>query len=165
MAGQPMFERILLFLDASDASLAAAAKAIDLAKKEEAELVAVSVLDTDTLNMLLKTKIFLSDERDEYEQELEAHAKKYQRYAQKMAEAAGLDVEFEMLRGVPHRVIAEAAHRHRADLVVMGTAREQVGKRSLLTRERQLILGEVGCAVLMVPPEAGEEKADEPKGS
>ena len=105
----------------------------------------------------VQIKIFLDDERDEYELELEHHAERYQQYVEKLAASARVKVEFEMLKGVVHRVIADAARRHRADVIVMGTAKEQVGKRSLLSRERQMILGEVDCAVLLVPPESGGE--------
>ena len=151
MARSQLFRRILLFVDSSDAGMAAAGHAIQLAQDQKASLVAVSVVDTDTLNMLLKTKIFLADERDEYEKELEHHGERYLRYVEKLADEAKIKVEFELLKGVAHRVIAAAARRHKADVIVMGTAKEQVGKRSLVTRERQMILGEVDCAVLLVP--------------
>lgn len=149
-----LFQRILLFVDASDAGMSAAARAIEIAKKENAALTALSVVDTDTLNMLLKTKIFLADERDEYERELEHHADRYRRYVEKLAQAEGVKVEFQVLKGVVHRVVAHAAKQVRADLVVMGTAKETKGHRCLLSRERQMILGEVECAVLLVPYEA-----------
>ncbi len=153
MARPQTFQTILLFVDSSDAGMAAAAKAIEIAKKEGATLLGVSVVDTDTLNMLLKTKIFLDAERKEYESELEGQADKYQRYVGKLAEAAGVKVDFQVLRGVPHRAIADAAREAHADLVVLGTAKESIGQRCLLSRERQLILAEVDCAVLLVPAE------------
>ena len=146
-----LFQRILLLVDSSDAGMAAAARAIEIAKKESAALMALSVVDTDTLNMLLKTKIFLADERDEYERELEHHAEKYRRYVEKLAHAEGVKVEFQVMKGVVHRVVADAAKRAQADLIVMGTAKETKAHRSLLSRERQMILGEVECAVLLVP--------------
>ena len=152
MARSQMFETILLFIDSSDAGVAAAGVAIQIAKEQKAKLVAVTVVDTETLNMLLRTKIFLAEERDEYEAELAHEAERYQRYVEKLARAEKIKVEFRTLKGVAHRMVAEAAHDIGADLIVMGTAQEKIGQRNLLSRERQMILGEVGCSVLLVPP-------------
>lgn len=146
-----IFQKILLFIDSSDASMAAAAQAVQIAKKEKASLVGLSVVDTDTLNMLLKTNIFLDNERDEYEQELENNAAKYQAYVEKLAKVEGVKIEFQMEKGVAHRVLADAARDLGTDLIVLGAAKESIGRRCLLSRERQLILAEVDCAVLLVP--------------
>ena len=148
--GNPL-HNILVYIDGSESSIVAAQMAIAMAKTFGSKLKIVYVVNENLLNELLKAKVFVQMEKMDYERDLEEDGKRYLNYVEKLADAARVKVRFEMLKGVAHRVIADAARQHSADLIVMGTAKEQVGQRSLLSKERQMILGEVDCAVLLVP--------------
>ena len=80
------FAPILLMVDSSEAVGRAARRAVDLAARLNARIVAVTVVDTETLGRLLKGKILVQEEMEEFERDLAASSERYLRMAAKVAE-------------------------------------------------------------------------------
>jgi len=144
------YSTILLFAEGSDEGMRAARDAIHLAADEQATLVIISVVDTSTLRQLLSSRIFVEEEMKEYEQELEQSCRKRLNYVAQMADQAGVKNRTGLLRGACHSVILREQKEHDADLLVMGSFRATMAKRDLMAHEKQLIVDELPCPVLLV---------------
>ncbi|MGH2896000.1 MAG: universal stress protein [Solirubrobacteraceae bacterium] len=121
-----MFQRILLAWDGSEVALRAFDVAIDVTRRYEAELVAVSIAYSPA---------HAETEADRAESSDAAH-----RYLQNTfddvkdrAERAGVDVEHEIIEGdPPARALLDYVHRHGTDLIVCGHHHERRAGRLLL---------------------------------
>ena len=145
-----MFERILLLVDSTEATAAAAECAVSLAKLCRAELIALSVVDTETLKELLTYKIMVPEEMEDYEKDLEHTGRRQLALVEEQAKKAGVDVRTVHKKGSVHAVVLGEQASAQADLIVLSGFRPSLVKRDLLAREKQLILDEAGCAVIVV---------------
>jgi len=64
-----IFRNILVVVDGSEASFRAAEYAVQLAKQLGCNATALAVVDTELLNRLLQSRIFVEEERAEYERD------------------------------------------------------------------------------------------------
>jgi len=145
-----MFKRILLLVDSTEAAGAATQSAISLAKLCGAKLIALSVVDTETLKELLTYKIMVAEEMEEYEQELGHSGRRQLALVEEKARKERVDVECVHKKGSIHSVVLAQQAASEADLVVLSGFRPSVMKRDLLAKEKQLILDEAGCPVMVV---------------
>lgn len=145
-----MFKRILLLVDSSEASLATTEHAIAMAKQYQIELLALSVVDVATLRELLTYKIMVPEEMEEYERELESSARHQLAIVEEMARVAGVQIQTFQAKGVIHAVTVTYQKTHGADLVVLGYYKASQVNRDLLAREKQQILDECSCPVMIV---------------
>jgi nucleotide-binding universal stress UspA family protein len=141
---------ILLFAEGSEEGMQAARDAINLAADEGAALIIASVVDTNTLKQLLSSHIFVQEEMEEYEQELEESCRRQINYVAQLAKKAKVKHRTELLRGACHTVILRMQKEARADLLVMGAYRATTVGRDMMAREKQLIVDEIPCPVLLV---------------
>ena len=145
-----IYSTILLFAESSEAGMTAARDAIHLAADEGATLVAAAVVDTSTLKQLLSYHIFVEEEMEEYERELEESCRKQLNYIAQLADEAGVKNRTALLRGACHSVLLREQKERGADLLVMGAFRATTTKRDLMAHEKQLIIDEIPCPVLLV---------------
>lgn len=148
--GKRTYSTILLFAEGSDEGMKAARDAINLAADENATLIVAAVVDTNTLKQLLSYRIFVEEEMAEYEAELEESCRKQMNYIAQLADRAGVKNRTTLLRGACHTAILREQKEHNADLLVMGAYRVSTAKRDLMAREKQLIVDEIPCPVLLV---------------
>jgi len=144
------YSTILLFAEGSQEGMKAARDAIGLAVDEEATLVIAAVVDTSTLRQLLSSHIFLQEEMEEYERDLEESCRKQLNYVAQLADKAGVRNRTSLLRGSCHSVLLREQKERAADLFVTGAFRASTVRRDLMAREKQLILDEIPCPVLLV---------------
>ena len=144
------YSTILLFAESSDEGMRAARDAVHLAADEDAALAIAAVVDTNTLKQLLTFRIFVEEEMEEYEQELEESCRKQLNYVAQLADKAGVTNRTALLRGACHTVILREQKDLDADLLVMGAFRASTARRDLMAHEKQLILDECPCPVLLV---------------
>jgi len=130
--------------------MAAARDAIALAADEEAVLVLAAVVDTAILRQLLTYRIFVQEEMEEYEDELRESAKKQLDYISSLARKAKVKCECSLLTGSLHGAVLAEQKRSNAKLLVMGAFRASTASRDIVAREKQLILDEIPCPVLLV---------------
>jgi nucleotide-binding universal stress UspA family protein len=140
----------MLFAEGSEEGDRAAQDAIQLASDEGAGLIIAAVVDTSTLKNLLTSKIFLEEEMEEYEKDLEDSGRKQLSYLAGLADKAGVKNRTILLRGACHSAILREQRDHAVDLLVMGAFRASTAGRDLIAREKQLILDDIACAVLLV---------------
>ena len=144
------YSTILLFAEGSEEGSRAAEDAIQLASDEGAALRIAAVVDTSTLKNLLTSKIFLEEEMEEYERELEDSGRKQLSYLAGLADKARVMNQTALLRGACHSAILKEQRDHGVDLLVMGAFRASTAGRDLIAREKQLILDDIPCPVLLV---------------
>ena len=86
----------------------------------------------------------------EYEQELEVSCRKRMNYLAQLADKAGVKNRTALLRGACHSAILREQMASKADLLVMGAFRASTARRDLMAHEKQLIIDEIPCPVLLV---------------
>jgi nucleotide-binding universal stress UspA family protein len=149
MARAP-FRHILTLVDGSDSSIEAAKYAIQLAKACKARFGVVAIVDTATLKRLLSTSIMVAAEMEEYEKELAESARSHLAYVSGLAKEAGVKSETALLKGATHSAVLAEQKETGADLIVLGAFRWTLAHRDQIARERQLLLDEAPCPVLVV---------------
>ena len=140
--------RIIHPTDFSHASRAAFAKAVELAKREGAELLVIHVITPPTP--------FIGDgyvSPKTYEN-LEAAARRStgSQMAKILSRAkkAGVKHSGLLLEGIPHVQITELARRKKADLIVMGTHGRTGLAHFLMGIVAERVIGRAPCPVLTV---------------
>ena len=144
------YANIMLFAEGSDEGMRAARDAIHLASDEGAALVIAAVVDTILLRQLLTTRIFIPEEMQEYEKDLEASSRKQLNYIAQLADEAKVKNTTLLLRGPCHAVLVRAQKDQNADLFVMGAYHSRSARRDLMASEKQLIVDDIACPVLLV---------------
>jgi nucleotide-binding universal stress UspA family protein len=144
------FAPILLVVDSSDAALRAARRAIELAGVLGAKIYATGVVDTQTLGQLLKGKILVQDEMEDFEAELAESAKRYLKMVEGLAKEADIELEPVLLKGGWHQSILYQQRECHAGLVIVGGFTSSMTKRDLVAKAKQLIVDEVPCPVMII---------------
>lgn len=149
MAQQP-FRHVLVLVDGSESALKATECAVQVARAYKALFTAVGVVDTATLKHLLSSHIMVAAEMEQYERELEESSRKHLAYAADLAREHGLKARTVLLKGAVHSAVLAEQKAGGADLIVIGAFRWTLCHRDVGARERQLILDEAPCPVLVV---------------
>ena len=139
-----MFQRILLAWDGSAVALRAFDVAIDLSRRYDIELVALSIAYTPAH----------SETRADREESTEA-ARRYLAQTfeavRDRAERAGVAAEHVIVAGdEPHRVLREYCHEHGFDLIVTGHHHEARAGRLLLQGVAPKLIADASVPVLVV---------------
>ncbi len=153
-----MLSHILLVVDGSEASVAAARFAVDLGAHLGSAIHAVYVVDTATMDYLLQTHIFISEEREEFEHDLETTGQRYLDYVSTIANNHGIDVETTLLKGSIHQTVLAVARELAVDAIVVGGWRRSVTRKDAPSVERQLILDSADCPVIVVKAPSGKDR-------
>lgn len=145
---QLAFKSILLATDGSRYSVAAAAEAIELAKRNGSKLVVISVVPSESVSPMdivssqMQRRLIAETELKEAEKNVQT--------VKASAEKEGVSAEGLILGGKPSETIIHAAKERNADLIVLGR-HGKTGLESLLmgsVAERVIVLS--SCAVLVV---------------
>jgi len=150
MAQKSPFRKVLFLVETSRGALDAARYAVDLARASGAPLVALAVVDTDTLRQLLSSRILADQEMHELETQLEESCRRQLDYVTELARKAGVKVESVLRKGSCHREAMRAQRDYAADLVVLAPFRTSMAKRDLMANEKRLIADEADCPVLIL---------------
>jgi nucleotide-binding universal stress UspA family protein len=146
-------QRILVYVDGTEGSITAAQYAICLARWYRAELAALYVVNTRALGELLKARIFVKAEQEEYRQDLEQDAQRYLNHVRSLARKKGLAIETASASGTVHQEIKSYVLQNRIDLLVMGELSTVRSRRDELYDEAERALRSVPCSVLVVKDE------------
>lgn len=143
-----MFQRILLAWDGSEVALRAFDAAIDLTRRYEAELVAVSVAHSPAHAETAADRAGTADAARRYLGQTFAEVAD-------RAERAGVDVDHRIVDGeTPARVLLDYVHEHGFDLIVCGHHHHRRAGRLLLKGITQDLLAGAPVPVLIVSDEA-----------
>jgi nucleotide-binding universal stress UspA family protein len=144
-----MFQRILIAWDGSDASLRAFDVAIDITRRYDAELVAVSVAYSPA-------HAETAADREESADAARRYLRQTFNEVADRAERAGVAVEHEIVEGqTPARALLEHAHDHGFDLIVCGHHHTRRAGRLLLHGVTHELVEAARIPVLIV---SGEER-------
>ncbi len=84
---------LLLVVDGSEPSMAAARFAMDLAKQLQSHVTAVYVVDTATMDYLTQMRIFVAEERAEFEADIERTGQRYLEYVSTIGRKQGVETK------------------------------------------------------------------------
>ncbi len=139
-----MFQRILIAWDGSSLALAAFDVAIDVTRRYDAELVAVSIAYSPA-------HAETAADREESADAAQRYLKDTFREVSDRAERAGVEVGHEIIEGqTPARALLEHAHEHGFDLIVCGHHHSRRAGRLLLRGVTQDLLAAATIPVLVV---------------
>ncbi|MFO8064484.1 MAG: universal stress protein [Spirochaetota bacterium] len=148
MAGP--IERVLVLVDGTEESITAAQYAILLAGASGAELFGAYVINTRALNELLKSRIFVEAEEQEYEQDLHSDAERYLKHVGDLAESKGVPIKTLTASGSVHQEVVKMVREHGIDLLVIGELAHAKSRRDEFYNESERAMRSVGCSVLIV---------------
>lgn len=141
---------ILVYIDGTEQSLTAAQYAICLSRMTGARLAAMYVVNTRALTDLLKARIFLQAEHEEYRRDLEADAERYLNHVRELGRQKGLAIETISVSGTVHQEIRAAVTARGVDLLVIGELSHIHSRRDELYNETERAMRHVPCSVLVV---------------
>jgi nucleotide-binding universal stress UspA family protein len=151
MAG--LIRNILVYIDGTEESVAAAQYAVLLAEFTKARLQAMYVINTRALNDLVKTRIFLKEEQAEYQRDIELDADKYLQHVQELGRTRGITVDVIKASGSVHQEIKRITQENEIDLLVMGKISRIRSRRDEIYDEVERAMRSVNCSVLIVKDE------------
>ncbi|MBN1525936.1 MAG: universal stress protein [Spirochaetales bacterium] len=151
MAG--LIQKVLVFVDGSEESIVAAHYAVCLSKTLNARLTALYVVNTRAVEDLVKTKIFLAAEQEEYTRDIESDAEKYLNHIKSLGRQKGVTVETVQKHGAPFLEIKKEVQEQDIDLLVIGELSKIRSRRDEFYNEAERAMRNVSCSVLIVKDE------------
>ena len=145
-----LFNRALLVVDGAEPSIAAAHFAVRMATQVGGELLAVYVVDTATMDYLMQMRIFVKEERLEFERDLELSGQRYLEHVKTIGRNHGIEIQTDLRHGSFHQTILRVAREEEVDAIVLGGWRRTITRKDATSVERQLILSEADCPVIIV---------------
>jgi nucleotide-binding universal stress UspA family protein len=147
---------LLLVVDGSEAGMAATHLAVGLARRLGSRLTAVYVVDTATMDYLMQLRIFVQDEREEFEADLERTGQRCLDALASLCHVADVEVTPLLLKGRFHSTILREARTLKADAIVLVGWSQSIMRKDAASVERQLVLDQAECPVLVVKGDAGQ---------
>jgi len=145
-----LIRRILVYLDGSEESLTAAEYAVLLARTTGAGLVASYVINTRALQDLVRSRIFLQAEEEEYSRDLEADADRYLNHVSRVSERKNVAVKLLKRSGNVHQELMKIIDEESIDLLVLGELAHVRSRRDEFYDEAERSMRSARCSVLIV---------------
>lgn len=145
--------KILVFIDGTEQSITAAQYAIILSRATGADLLALYVVNTRALTDLVKTRIFLEVEQEEYQRDLEADADRYLNHVKTMARSKNVMIEIHKASGTVHQEIKKFASENEVDLLIIGELSRIRSRKDEFYNEAERAMRNSPCSVLIVKDE------------
>jgi nucleotide-binding universal stress UspA family protein len=150
----------LLVVDGSEPCIVAANFAMELAKQTGSRITAVYVVDTATMDYLMQLRVFIKEEREEFEVDIERTGQRYLEYVSTIGRKNGVPVTTVLRKGRFHTAILQEARDLKVNAIILGGWRRSATRKDASTVERQLILDLADCPVIVVKCEADRGKGD-----
>ncbi|HUV06774.1 MAG TPA: universal stress protein [Spirochaetia bacterium] len=143
-------KKILVYIDGTEESVTAAQYAICLSRATRATLTCLYIVNTRALDDLLKSRIFLKAEQEEYRRDLETDADRYLNHVQELARQKGVAIETVNVSGTVHQEIKKLIMERDIDLLVLGELAHIRSRRDAFYDESERAMRHVPCSVLIV---------------
>jgi len=144
---------IMVYVDGTEGSIAAAQYAVLLARAVGAELIAGYIVNTRALSDLVKTRIFLQEEQEEYQRDIEIDADRYLNHVREFAESKGVAIDLCKRSGNVHQEIRKLVEERSVDLLIIGELSKIRSRRDEFFNEAERAMRGVACTVLIVKDE------------
>ena len=145
-----MFKKIMIAVDGSEASKAAAREGLDLAKRSGARAVAVYVADLAMLNRL-SDYIIYPGANDEVRKLMIKQGHEATDEIEKMAKELGLEIEKVVAEGSPAAELLRLSQGTGADLLVLASSGKGGVEKFLLGSVAEKVIRNSKVPVMMVP--------------
>lgn len=141
---------VLLVVDGSTTSDKAAEFALRYAAKTGAPVLAVFTIDTATMDYLLQMRIFVEEEREDFEKSLELKGKNYLLRLMEIANQYNVNIDTQLCRGRFHQAIINVADKIDANMVIIGGWHNNSRHRDNFHTEHELLLALIKRPLLVV---------------
>ncbi len=148
-----MIKKIMVYIDGTEQSITATQYAVCLARYLDAELSALYVVNTRALEDLVRARIFLRKEEEEYERDLKEDARRYLNHVKELGQKKGLSVTVKSAMGNVHQEIVKAIKEDEIDLLVVGEISKIRSRRDEFYDETDRAMRSSPCPVLIVKDE------------
>lgn len=146
-------KKIMVYIDGTEESITAGQYAICLSKSTGAELSALYVINTRALNELLRARIFIKSEQEEYKKDLEEDADRYLNHIKTLADEKSIEVNLLKSSGNVIAEIKKFIKEQNIDLFVIGELSRIQSRLDELHNEVERAMRSVACSVLIVKDE------------
>ena len=141
---------MLVYIDGTEETIAAAQYAIALSSSIGAKLTALYIVNTRALDDLVKSKIFLKAEQEEYKHDLEKDAERYLNHVRKLAREKGVAINTLKASGSVLTEIKKTIDELEINLLVIGELSHIRSRRDEAYNEAERAMRSVTCPVLIV---------------
>ena len=152
-----MFETIVVAINGTDASMNAFKYALGLQRAFGSKVLACYVIDTATIRQLTTSRIFISEESQEYERNLENSGQRYLNFCLDLARQKHLTVQTTIRRGSITGEIGKYCLEVKADVVVLGDNPQEALYRDVIADANREVIRNSRCPVLFIKPPMGDE--------
>jgi nucleotide-binding universal stress UspA family protein len=143
-------ETMLVHIDGTEEAITAAQYGICVSKWTGARLIVSYVINTRALDDLVRTRIFLQEEQEEYRSDLEADAQRYLTHVTKMADEKGVELETVKASGAVYSEIKRLVKEYEVDLLLVKELSHVRSRRDEFYNEIERAMRGVPCSVLIV---------------
>lgn len=152
-----ILETVLVAINGSDASIVAFKYALALKKALGSRIVACYVVDTATIRQLALSRIFVPEETEEYERNLESSGQRYLNFCSELAHDKHLTIETVIRKGSVSGEIVKYSIELGADVIILGGNPADALYRDAIADANREILKNARCPVLFVKPPLGDD--------
>lgn len=145
-----LLSNILVAVNGTDSSIAAAKYAIAMGKSLGSSVSAAYVVDTATIRQLAMSRIFIAEEGEEYERSLEETGKRYLAYVEELAHSKRVKVSTKLLKGSIAGEIVKLAEDIGADCILLGGWGRESAFNDVIRDSNRELVGLSHCSVLVV---------------
>ena len=143
-------KNIVVSINEEPSSIITVKYSIYIAKKMNAKLIGIYVVNEEVIRELLKTNIFIPDEARKYEEEIGKQEEAFLKRVKKMAESKGVDFESYVLKGVVHTEVIKKCKEVNGELLIIGELKKYISIKDIFYDEGEKIIREAKCPVVVV---------------
>jgi len=151
-----IFRTLLVAINGSEASIDALKYALAMKRQFGSKVIACYVVDTATIRQLALSRIFVPDESEEYERNLENSGRRYLNFCMEIAAKKRLSVDILLGKGSVPGEIIRASIENSADCIVIGGQPSEMQSRDAVADANREILRNARCPVIFIKPGMGD---------
>lgn len=145
-----VMKKILVPVDGSAASLKAAAKALEIAKKFQSEITFIHVMYEPDISRYNKFGVLIDPDMKKLKEKLKQNEKKMLDSIVASLDISDITIDKKILAGIAYEKILEEATQGNYDLIVMGQRGYSKVKRFFVGSVTYRVISDALCPVLIV---------------
>ncbi|MGP1437899.1 MAG: universal stress protein [Treponema sp.] len=145
---RPLFQNILVLVRGGEGCVEAAQYATVMSKLYRSKVHALYVVDTASIKKLSLNKIFVAEESQEYERNMEETGGRYLEHIREIGASKGVEIKVELCKGSVSEEIGNYVEQHKIDAVLVGV--EDGTRNEIFERSFYSIISHLKCSVIIV---------------